>query len=466
MSRAPRPIPPRLDELFRSILSAPDRDRCPFTRPVISYAESDAAAFLESIESAAVRAVRLERRGAYHGEWAELDPTLLPHSLRRGILDVIDAHHEAEIAHRWHATRPIVLQGMAGPLLDDFQAEIQGAGALHEELGTAGGLRRFLESRQAELEPSFRLLEKRASLTDRERDIERVFVESFAPRGGGRRIEDLWLKSSWLSTHEDDASLRLRVSFGSERDDDASRDILRHRLTAELAARILPESGLITEHPVLAPLVDRLCGERVLFTQHIAYWNAPNGGALFHHDAFAEDTIDDGAWRQLGVCYMQLSGATAWLALSTDDLAGRIREFAEALEEGELPWVRAQLFEGPRPAVTGGWRPFRDMVDDKERLVSEIGLPGQGRLGPLVNRGPEFTSFLADAGHAYVLSPGDVILLPNRSLRATCMHSVFTASSDTGYSLSLALRPDREAPAESDERARRSGSRRMRSGGV
>ncbi len=452
MARTPRKQ--ALDELFVDILSSPDRDRCPRARPVISYAQTDASAFLASIEAVALRAVTLERRGAFHGEWAELDSTRLPRDLFDDGLALPGPTLEALLLQRWHATRPIVLHGVVET--ESLAAEILAGDALREDLAQEGGLRRFLESQRARLEPDFRVIGRRASLADRERDIDRALIESFAPSGRGRPIEDLWLKSSWLSTHDDDASLRLRVSFGAERDDDAARDILRHRLVAELSARLLPGAAAVADHPVLTTLVDRLCGEPVLFTQTIAYWNSPNGGALFHHDAFAEDALDEGAWRQLGVAYVQLSGATAWLAVSTRDLAARIAEFFEALSEGEMPWVRAQLF-----ADETAWEQLRSLVRDPMRTASELGLPGQGRLGPLVNRGPEFTSFLAEAGHAFVLGPGDAILLPNRGLQETCLHSVFCASDDIGYSLSFALRPDRDSPEDVAARETR-GVRRTR----
>lgn len=468
--RSPRDDAPRssdlprerpLDELFIAILGDADRDRCPLARPVISYAPDDEEEYLRSIETAAVRAVSLERRGALHGEWAELDPARLPPALR-GDLDPDEREYEAELARRWHASRPIVLHGVLRPLLAPFGSELEAADDVREELSREGGLRRFLDANASVLEPSFRAIGRRATLVDKERDIERVLLESFAPNGRGRPIEDLWLKTSWLSTHEDDASLRLRFSFGSERDDDASRDILRHRLVAEIAARLLPESAAVTEHPGLVPLLEHLCGESVLLTQHIAYWNAPNGGALFHHDAFAEDELDGGTWRQFGVCYAQLTGTTAWLALSTEDLARRVAEFGAALLEGEMPWVRAQLLDGPKAAMPGGLERFRALLGDPAAMVSELGLPGQGTLGPLVNRGPEFTSFLADAGHAYVVDAGDVILLPNHGPRDTCLHSVFCASDATAYSLSLALRPNRESPEDLEaraERTRRAGPR-------
>jgi hypothetical protein len=441
--------------LFESILAAPDRDRCPLAREVISFQESDEAGYLRAIETAAVESVSLERRGAYHGEWAVLEPSLLPPRLRSEDAPRDDARYQAVLVDRWHACRPIVLPGIARPFLEEFSGQIAARDGLRDELSEPGGLRRFLAEHAELLEPSFRVLAKRASLFDRERDIERVLLESFAPNGRGKRIEDLWLKSAWLSTHDSDASMRLRFSFGSERDDDASRDIVRQRVIGDLAERLLPETAVLTAHPTLVPLVEKCCGEPVLFTQHIAYWNAKSGGALFHHDAFAEDAFGDGTWRQLGVAYVQLSGATAWLALSLADLAARVTEFTGALAEGELPWVKAQLCEGARPAIAGGWKRLAELAADSRACAAELALPGQGALGPLVNRGPEFTSFLADAGHAHVLEAGDVILLPNRGLHATCMHSVFCAGEETGYSLSLAMRPNREAPEAEEARTAR-----------
>src|SRR5262249_475291 len=148
---------------------------------------------------------------------------------------------------------------------------------------------------------------------------------SVSPTGRGRRVRDLWIKSSWLSTHESDDSLRVRVSFGREQRDDASGDLLRHRLVAALASALFPESALVSANPRLVPLVERFAAEPVLFTQHIAYWNGPEGGASFHHDAFAEDADAVAGVGQLGVCYVQLSGSTAWLALSIGDVAARVR---------------------------------------------------------------------------------------------------------------------------------------------
>jgi hypothetical protein len=432
------------DSLLDSLLGAPDRDHCPGARPVVSISQNDERAYLDDVDACAVEQVTLSRRGAWHGEWAVLD---LERSRRRAPRS--KALHapadEGAFRQRWYTARPIVLHGAAAELLEGCAAEIADACERHAWLKEPGGLKRWIATRSDALSDRFHASHKSAPFVDPERDLERVFFEAAAPPGRSRkRIDDLWVKSGWLSTHEDEDSLRVRVSFGREKDDDASGDLLRHRLVAELAAALLPESALVTANPRLADLVDRLCTERALFTQHIAYWNSPDGGALFHHDAFSADS-DVAGDGQLGVCYLQLTGRTAWLALSSADLAHRIREFAELLAQGELGWVRQQLFGDAR-----AFERFRELARDPAVVQRELALPGCGRFFALVNRGPEFTSFLADAGHAAVLSAGDAILLPNHGLTHTALHSVFCASEETAYSLSLAIRldRDRELPIE------------------
>jgi hypothetical protein len=419
------------ESLLADILSADDREHCPGARPVVSFSDQDEREYLRDVHRHARRTIAISRRGVFHGEWAELDA-------ERIIPSPNDAS-SISFANRWHSARPIVLPGVARDVLRDHADDIQSRDELHARLKESGGLRRWLDERASDLEPRFERRQDRATLYDRERDIERWLFESHSPTGRGRRIRDLWVKSSWLSSHEADDSLRVRVSFGREERDDASGDLLRHRLVATLAGALFPEAIAIETNPELVRVIGGCVPERLLFTQHIAYWNSPEGGALFHHDAFAEDADSVAGVGQVGVCYVQLSGATAWLALSIGDLARRVREFAEAIGDGALPWVRAQLFPNE-----GSFRRFEELVADQRALLTELGLPGSGKLGALVNRGPEFTSFLADAGHASILDAGDAILLPNHGVDCTAMHSVFSASDETAYSLSLALRLDRE----------------------
>src|SRR6185503_2224875 len=114
------------------------------------------------------------------------------------------------------------------------------------------------------LAPDFEPSRAAERLFDPDRDLERIAVASVR----GRRVEDLWVKSAWLSTADGEDSLRVRASFGRERDDDASPDLLRHRLVADLAARLFPESALVSANPAIAQLVERLLAGPALFTQH------------------------------------------------------------------------------------------------------------------------------------------------------------------------------------------------------
>ena len=413
---------------LRGILADPGRDRGSGALPVVSVREQEDDEYLAEVEEHEVSRVELTRRGAWHGEWAEIDLGPDPRA------DTL-----AERLQRWHAARPIVLRGAAAGSLPAFAARIAAARALPDRLEEKSGLRRLLAASAADLEPDFAVLPLRPKLFDPERDLERVAIASAAPVGRGRKVDDLWAKSSWLSTREDDASMRLRFSFGVEREDDASGDLLRHRLVADLATRVLPETALVSAEPAIVQLVERLIGERPLFTQTIAYWNAPEGGALFHHDAFAED--DEEAARgagQLGVCYLQVDGRTAWLALSIADLAVRVGEVIEAFGRGELGWVRSQIF----PDAASRAR-LAALAEDDDLLRRELAKPACGALCGLVNRGPELTAWLADAGHAAILGPGDAILLPNHGLARTAMHSVFCAGDETAYGLSFAIRSDR-----------------------
>lgn len=429
------------ESLLDALLSSARRDRASGADPVVPIGPGDPRTFLDEVDRKQRTRVVLERRGTWHGEWA----VLRRERTRR--------QAAKELKLRWLTAKPIVLPGIASDVCATYAAAIRARAALHERLQTRGELRRWIDEEHDAIADAYATSRKRPKLVDPERDVERVAIERISD-AGDTRVNDLWLKSSWLSTHDDDASLRLRFSFGREGDDDGSRDVVRHRLVADLAARMLPETAAIDAHPKLAPLLAELCNEAPLLTQTIAYWNAPNGGARFHHDAFGEDALDDGEFRQLGVCFVQLSGASAWLALSIDDLAARVSEFAMLLAQGSMPWVRAQLFEGRERSFREGFDGLLALVRDPRRLRSELALPGCGELGALVDRGPEFTSFLAEAGHASVLEPGDAILLPNFGHLSTAMHSVFCASQETGYALSFALRPDRTAP-EYEPRAAR-----------
>ncbi len=409
------------DDLFRSLLFAPDREACPGVNPVLSWREDDDPDYLGEIEHYGVAHYELERRGAWHGRWTELEGAKLMPRVPRG------RQLHAALQRRWHAAEPVVLRRVLDTQWRDVRqhadervrwfrrltAADDTAAALKAELSTALARTKFSVGAQHD------------ALSDPDRDITRFAIEREKHSSA-----QLWAKLARLSTWPGDESLRLRFSFGEEGADDASHDDDRHELVRKLAQHALPETAGIASEKSLTERIDRLCGEPTFFTQHIAYWNAPGGGALFHHDSFEEEHEE----RQRGVAYVQLTGRTAWLALSIESLAARTQEFLEILADPEMEWLRSELF------ATAELDDLQGELDSLEALTEELALPGCGRLSALVNRGPEFTSLLADAGHGFVLRPGDAILLPNHGLAATAMHSVFCASPETTYGVSMAIR--------------------------
>jgi hypothetical protein len=394
------------------VLLDPAREAVPDAAPVVSVRPDDEPDFLREVERRARRRIALRRRGVDHGTLVALDPAGLvgprPRRRRRAVV--------AE--QRWRAAQPVLLSGaVSAPRGLDERAR-----SMHARL-LAGELAAWLRAAGVDLAAAD------ASRFDPERDIARCVVD---PRHGA----DQWVKAGRLSRHPGDHSLRVRFSFGAEETDDASRDEARHHQTAVLAQRLLPgadalfaarEGGTPLEHAA------RCAGVPLYATQGIGYWNAPNGGARFHHDAFDED-VQGG---QRGVMFWQATGHTLWLALSIEDLAARVREMVEWLVEGELDWVRADLGLGAAELAR-----LVDVTAARGVLLRELALPGCGALGPLVDRGPEFTALLADAGHAILLSAGDVLLLPNHGLERTAMHSVFHGGGPVAYGLSWGLRED------------------------
>src|SRR5204863_9856181 len=129
--------------------------------------------------------------------------------------------------------------------------EIADAGLLHEALCERGGLSDWFAQRASDLEPRFEAHTDRTKLADPERDLERIALHALPPSGAGPRVRDLWIKSAWLSTHEDERSLRVRVGHGREGADDADADLVRHGLVAELASELFPESAVATANPAL-----------------------------------------------------------------------------------------------------------------------------------------------------------------------------------------------------------------------
>jgi hypothetical protein len=401
MNREQPPIAP-LPGVYADVLADPSRTPLPGARPLVALAPGDDADEREAAEAQARWAIELDRRGLSHGRVIEFEDDG-ERALPRPSL----------LRRRWKEARPWVWREAVRSDLRLDRNRVHAGLRLAETLAQPGELERVLRARLSVRGSRFAVLESAASLTDPQRDLSKVTIEA-----KDQRLTDLWAKVGRLSTFEGDRSLRLRFGFGAEVEDDASDDERRHRALAGLAAAVLPEAALADRRGPLMAQVSEWCGDPLYATGAIAYWNAPEGGARFHHDAFRASD----AGGQRGVLFVQLSGATFWLALSTADLARRVAEFAADLEPGDT---------GAPPA---------ELLADPGALRRELTAPGCGRLGALVDLDPRFTAFLIDSGHAALLEAGDAIVLPNNGLESTAMHSVFCASPGPTYALSFALR--------------------------
>jgi len=87
--------------------------------------------------------------------------------------------------------------------------------------------------------------------------------------------EDLWVKASWLSFHEEDASLRFRFSFGVDLHEDVAADIDRQHHAATLTEAIFPESVVITDNQALFGVLSTVLGSSdIQFVERIVYFNS------------------------------------------------------------------------------------------------------------------------------------------------------------------------------------------------
>jgi len=181
----------------------------------------------------------------------------------------------------------------------------------------------FAEEPYAErLEPKFQSL----GSTFNEGDQQEIEMVIFDVMDQDRVVaEDLWVKASWLSFHDDDVSLRFRFSFGVDLEQDVASDPHRQTLAAELTDAIFPESSVLTQNPELDNILKEILdSEFVNFVERIIYFNGPNGGAYLHHD------LERG---HAGVVFAQLSGQTYWLALPKQTLINEILLFSKT-----YPW--------------------------------------------------------------------------------------------------------------------------------
>jgi len=323
----------------------------------------------------------------------------------------------------WQAAQPIFLPGLVAAEIPAQGRHIAQANALMAAVLDGGDCEELLlQAPYAErLVPRFELL---ASSYD-EGDPQEIVKIEFDVMEDGRLIaENLWVKLSWLSYQEHDASLRFRFSFGMENYEDVAADPARQSYAAELAEALFPESTVISANPRLAAFLRELLPAKDLaYVERIVYFNAPEGGAQFHHD------VERG---HLGVVFAQVSGRTAWLALSTEQLLDEIRGF---LAQADAESTLRELIPDSEPRIR-----LLALAQDRVALAAYLNDRNNDPLEQLINRTPAFARRLIEGGHAYILYPGDVMLLPQHDMAHCAWHAVYCLDDQPGEALSFAIR--------------------------
>ncbi|MEQ1892232.1 MAG: hypothetical protein ABL998_06795 [Planctomycetota bacterium] len=345
----------------------------------------------------ATKTITLKRRGQRHGTFASARPAGLP--------------ERSDALARWRADRPLQLAGILAAHLPRLRAPIARTLRVFDALRA--------DERSFESEVRARLKHERSfspsgSVVDTgdEREIEKVYVDGM--RGKTFAARGLYAKLSWIAHDPRDVSLRIRFSFGSERLFDWQKETRRAPWAARYAEAVFPECRAMSGNTKLVAALERLAARRVRLSERIIYNNAPEGGAIFHHDCEP--------W-QLGVVFGQLAGATAWLALPKRELAGLVAEFTRGTKLARIAGTPAKALKAL----------------DRE---------GDETMETLLNRTPRFTRLLAERGHLLHLVAGDALLLPNHGWNDTCWHSVFALGDEASLAHSygiFARRRGREA---------------------
>lgn len=324
--------------------------------------------------------------------------------------------------NRWMNNEPMYLPGIVKTALEQYSPEIAKAEALYQCVLAEEDVDDILAGPEYEkqLIPEFELLSSRYDAGD-EQEICSI---DFDTHINGELIEDIWMRLSWLSFDEEDASLRFRFSFGLEGLEDVSQDLQRQRLAAKLEERIFQESAIITQHETLNAAVAEIIGHtNYEYLERIVYFNAPNGGAQFHHDA------EKG---HVGVVYAQLSGKTFWLALSKAQLIQELQFFI-ADENNQQAFKQDLLKEKLDTS-------FIKNIAEHEFIEQALNDLFHPELMLLLNKNKAFFEQLVKAGYAYFLQEGDVLLLPQESMNACAWHSVFCVGEKAGEALSFAIK--------------------------
>lgn len=323
-----------------------------------------------------------------------------------------------QITERWANGYPVLLEEIAKPSIEHHQQAILATEKLVLSVLEGNECLPLLNSPhyKARLTANFTALGCAINEGD-DQEIETVLFD--AVTNGEVVAEDLWMKLSWLSFAEEDASLRFRFSFGVDHEEDVAADSTRQRYAAQLTNAIFPESAIITENQSLkTTLTELLNCDNIHYVERIVYFNAPSGGAYLHHD------LERG---HAGVAFAQLSGSTYWLALPKNALILEIVNFVNADVWPESVGQKAR-------------EEIRTLANNPKNLAEELDSFANSSLIHLINETETFVQQLVRNGHGQELVAGDILLLPQQDQDTCCWHSVFCLGEEMGQALSFAIR--------------------------
>ena len=350
--------------------------------------------------------------------------------LKRRGFDLGHVEHSVEIenlnsqdlSRLWLAGKPALLKGICLGGLERYQGCIEHSAKLFQSVIENADPYQLVDQPpySEKLEGAFELMGSSVNEGD-DQEIETVLFDAI--RQGKTVAQDLWMKVSWLSFYDEDASLRFRFSFGVDHVEDVASDKHRQSYAAQLSDVIFPESLLITHNEKLAcALKQILSSEEIDFVERIVYFNSQQGGAYLHHDR--ERGHD-------GVVYAQLSGQTYWLALPKSALLAEIVAFIENCQQHNH-WPNQMRLE-QRNELIG-------LANNPKRLSSELETFANDNLIHLINETEAFVQQLIAAGHGRLIETGDALLLPQKDEGNCCWHSVFNLGQESGQALSFAVR--------------------------
>ena len=330
----------------------------------------------------------------------------------------------SEVKQAWQSDTAIVLPQLLSQDIEKHAKNIQKSYVLMQNVLRTCDFVPFLEQNPylEHIQQNFFIVAASPEEHD-EQGIEKVYFDAFDKNDDDVVAEELWCKASWLSFHDEDASLRFRFSWGMEGYEDVAADPLKQTWAGKLCDIIFPESSTITQNDTILARLSSILGKKPSFVERIVYFNAPNGGAQMHHD------VERG---HAGVVFAQLSGATFWLAIAKPKLMDEIISFvSNPQHQADIEAVLPQAKDRETLAK---------LCENRDDLSCYMEEPDHELVEAIMDRCPAFIARLVERGFAHTLEAGDVLLLPQRDLENCVWHSVFTLGDTPGEALSFAVR--------------------------